>query len=38
MSLREEARQAFPHELRYFEEKQPGTGRRFREAVNASFG
>jgi plasmid stabilization system protein ParE len=35
--LREEARAELLHETRYYEERREGTGRRFREAVNASF-
>jgi plasmid stabilization system protein ParE len=38
MRLREEARQEFLHEVSYYEEKQAGVGKRFREAVNAAFG
>jgi plasmid stabilization system protein ParE len=37
MRLRGEARQELLHEVAYYEEKRPGTGRRFREAVNAAF-
>ena len=37
LRLREEARAELLHETRYYEAKQEGTGKRFREAVNASF-
>ena len=35
--VREEARAELVHETQYYEGKRPGTGRRFREAVNGSF-
>jgi plasmid stabilization system protein ParE len=35
--LREEARAELLHEVGYYEARQPGLGRRFREAVAASF-
>ena len=37
MRLRGEVRQELLHEIAYYEVKRPGTGRRFREAVNAAF-
>ena len=37
LRLREEARSELLHETSYYEEKREGTGKRFREAVNASF-
>ena len=37
LRLREEARSELLHETKYYEEKRVGTGKRFREAVNASF-
>ena len=37
MRLRGEARQELLHEIAYYESKRAGTGRRFREAVNAAF-
>ena len=38
MRLRGEARQELLSEVRYYEDKRSGTGKRFREAVNAAFG
>ena len=35
--IREEARAELLHETSYYESKRQGTGKRFREAVNASF-
>lgn len=37
MRLRGEARLELLHEVAYYETKRSGTGRRFREAVNAAF-
>ena len=37
LRLREEARAELLHETKYYEEKREGTGKRFRESVNASF-
>lgn len=37
LRIREEARSELLHETRYYEEKRKGAGRRFREAVRASF-
>lgn len=36
MRLRGEARQELLQEVQYYEEKRPGTGRRFREAVSSA--
>ena len=36
LRIREEARAEFLHETEYYSTKREGTGRRFREAVNAS--
>ena len=37
LRIREEAREELLHETRYYELQREGTGKRFREAVNASF-
>ena len=37
LRIREEARAELLHEIRYYEGQREGTGKRFREAVNASF-
>ena len=37
LQVRDEARAELLHETAYYESKREGTGRRFREAVNASF-
>lgn len=37
MRLRSEAREELLREVRFYEDKRRGTGRRFREAVNAAF-
>ena len=37
LRIGEEARAELLHEIRYYEGQQEGTGKRFREAVNASF-
>lgn len=37
LRVRGEARAELLHETRYYESKRDGTGKRFREAVNASF-
>lgn len=37
MRLREEARQEFLTEVQYYEQRRPGTGKRFRQAVSSAF-
>ena len=37
LRVREEARAELLHETQYYESKREGTGKRFRESVNASF-
>jgi plasmid stabilization system protein ParE len=37
LRLREEARAELLHETQYYESRREGSGKRFREAVNASF-